>query len=257
MLEIIYGILVQTTGKIRIGPRSLIYRFILNEIERVEQPEDLNIITFNYDILLERVLDEINRSHQGIFTFPGCYRLSNLSSQNIHYVRNFPRFTSNNVSHHGISLLKLHGSMNWQSKHTSDRPTSKALINQKRKFHVLNATQLSTSLVWKPGKRKLYLKPIIVPPVVGKRTLTHEKILPLWDLASGALRDADRVIIAGYSCPPLDLEARLLLSESFRSNVNKELYLIDPNAETASRFVQICGVKRVEIFDSIADWLKK
>lgn len=88
------------------------------------------------------------------------------------------------------------------------------------------------------------MKPIIVPPVNGKRGLMHEQIIPLWKAAAESLRDADRIIIVGYSCPPLDMEARILLSENLRKNPHKSVFIIDPSTVTAARFSEICDVKK-------------
>jgi len=85
--------------------------------------------------------------------------------------------------------------------------------------------------------------------------VTHENILPLWDIAASSLQYADRVVITGYSCPPMDLEARILLSENLRLNSEKRVYVIDPSTENAAKFVKLCGVDHTTIFNSIGDWV--
>ena len=82
----------------------------------------------------------------------------------------------------------------------------------------------------------------------------HEDILPLWSRAARALREADRIVIAGYSCPPLDLEARILLSENLRRNEKKRVYVINPDFRTASVFQPLSGVEHITIYSSLADW---
>jgi hypothetical protein len=100
------------------------------------------------------------------------------------------------------------------------------------------------------------MKPIIVPPVSGKRNMMHGSMAGLWKLASKSLQDADRVVIAGYSCPPLDFEARILLSENLRLNDSKKLYVIDPNPQSAAKFIEICGVDHSTIYVSVKDWVR-
>ncbi len=86
--------------------------------------------------------------------------------------------------------------------------------------------------------------------------MIHTNILGLWKKAGIALAEADRVVIAGYSCPPLDLEARILLSESMRANSEKRVYLINPDPSIVDRFVDMCGVDHITVYTSISNWVK-
>lgn len=256
LLELLEAVLADTTNSIRVGPRSLIYRFILSELGKLDRFEDLTIITFNYDLLLERVLESISlHGHPEAFVFPGCYRMNGIS--HIQQVRASPQFESKGYSFKGAAILKLHGSMNWQSTHTSASPTPAALSNPNRNCNVLDLTEITPGLQWKrrSGGRMVYMKPIIVPPVSGKRSMLHHNVVNLWSIAASALNEADRVVIGGYSCPPLDLEARILLSETLRANDDKRVYVIDPNPQAASKFLELCGVDHITIYTSISSWI--
>lgn len=255
LLQLLNLVLARTTNDLSLGPRSLLYRFLLSEITKAGKPKNLTIITFNYDLLAERALYEIS-SKKGaeVFSFPGCYRLDDI--ERIQNVSGCDAFPDTSKDHNGVAILKLHGSMNWQSKHTSSEPTPSALFSPNRLLHVLNTPEIPGSLSWKPKKRRIYMKPIIVPPVSGKRGMMHNCMPKLWSVASKALQQADRVVVAGYSCPPLDLEARILLSENLRKNSGKKLYVIDPNAESAAKFIEICGVDHATIYRSVKDWVR-
>lgn len=76
-----------------------------------------------------------------------------------------------------------------------------ALSNQNRKLHIMDSPEIPISLSWNRGKRRVYMKPIIIPPVSGKRGIMHRDVLALWTKAAAVLQKADRVIVAGYSCP--------------------------------------------------------
>lgn len=255
LLSLLGRVLASTTNGLRTGPRSLIYRFLRNEIRKVERPEDLTIVTFNYDLLLERTLNEIDRgSEQELFLFPGCYRLEDVSR--VHFVRSGSRFSKNEYDHRGVSILKLHGSMNWFSRHAAEDPTPSALFNPRRRMYVLNSPEIRTRLTWQRGTKPFHMKPIIVPPISGKRGMFQKNLPAIWRQAGEALASADRVVIAGYSCPPLDLEARILISENMRANSHKRIYVVDPATEIASRFVELCGVDHVTIYSSIKDWVR-
>lgn len=254
LLQLLSNILAKTTNGLSLGPRSLLYRFLLSELRKVDEPENLSIITFNYDLLAERTLDEIASKNGGhVFSMPGCYRLNDIAQFTT--INKFGPFKNIEKDHKGVAVLKLHGSMNWQSKHTSSVPNPSALFSPSRAIHVMNSPQIATylSIV---KKRKTYMKPIIVPPVSGKRNMMHNSMSGLWKNAAKALQKADRVVVAGYSCPPLDLESRILLSENLRLNENKKLYVIDPNPKSAAKFIEICGVDHSTIYTSIKDWVR-
>jgi len=194
-----------------------------------------------------------DKNVKDIFSFPGCYRLG--ENAQVQTINSHAPFSNFSKKHHGVKVLKLHGSLNWQSKHNSDMPKPAALFAPNRALYVMNSTKIAMSLTWKPNKRLNYMKPIIVPPVSGKRGMMHNSMTNLWTLASTALQEADRVVIAGYSCPALDLESRILFSESLRKNPSKKLYVIDPNPQSAAKFIEICGVDHSTIYTSVADWV--
>lgn len=80
LLALLSSVLARTTNPIPVGPRTLLYRFLLSELRQAERFEDLTIITFNYDLLLERILESIAmHGHEGAFWFPACYRMVGLS----------------------------------------------------------------------------------------------------------------------------------------------------------------------------------
>ncbi|MEZ5893766.1 MAG: hypothetical protein R3C58_11580 [Parvularculaceae bacterium] len=256
MLDLLHLVLANNTNRLKTGPRSLMYRLLLSELERVVTPENLTVITFNYDLLLERVLDELSKHRAGAFFFPGCYRIKGLEASNVTGINGRQEFHTGDLSNQGISVLKLHGSLNWQSNHTSQNPTPSAVTSINRALYVLDAVEISRSLSWRRNHRLVHMKPIIVPPVSGKRGIMHKDIVPLWKNAANALQEAERIVIIGYSCPALDLEARILLSENLRKNDKKNVYVINPSTETAARFSDICGVDHITIYDSMDSWVR-
>lgn len=254
LLSLINKTLARTTNNISLGPRSLLYRFLLGEIKKVKSPSNLTIITFNYDLLAERTLYEIAKNNgDNYFCFPGCYCLTDIASTP--GIKGYLGFGKENLDHKGVGVLKLHGSLNWQSKHTSDSPNPGTMFSPKRAIHVMNSLKIANALSWKPRKRRVYMKPIIIPPISGKRGMMHNSMRHLWSTAAKRLRKADRIVIAGYSCPPLDLEARILLSENLRQNDMKKLYVIDPSGESAAKFIDLCGVNHSTIYSSLRDWV--
>ncbi|PZC42908.1 MAG: hypothetical protein DK306_002227 [Chloroflexi bacterium] len=106
--------------------------------------------------------------------------------------------------------------------------------------------------IW--GRRKRYLQPVIVPPVAGKRALMHESIVPLWAQARSALEQADSVIVFGYSCPSLDLEARLLICEALRKG-DRDLAVLNPDAAVAGIVADLAESGKVRWFRDLPSYL--
>ena len=249
-LLLLQEVLARTTNQLSVHPRSLIYRFLLNELAHVEKPEDMTIVTFNYDILLERALRSLADTRPGVFSFPGCYRLKDLTSSDARSVTGESDLATKDLAATGVPVLKLHGSLNWFSKHKSFTPLPRHLTAQNRQLTVSMANKIPKALTF-TNKRTVHLKPIIIPPVSGKRAIMQNDVLGLWKIAAKALQQADRIVIAGYSCPPMDLEARFLISENLRKNDSKNVYLVNPDAGIAARFLRLCGVDHSTIYTSL------
>jgi len=258
-LTLLYEVLITTTDPLKTGPSTLLYRLIRRELDNVDSPNKLCIITFNYDLLTERVLNEIESHINGVFNFPGCYHLPKEHLHGVTAVRGKKSFVNLIRKHQGISVLKLHGSINWQSAHNSPTPTPNKLFNPKRNITVLNAMSLHPHLIWKknPQSKKLHMQPIIVPPIIGKKGMMHNAFDPLWKDAADKLKKAKRIIVFGYSCPPLDVEARILFSENIRIGIAQELNVIDINPEIAAQFMQLCSIDKAKLYTSIQAYLGK
>lgn len=253
-LWLLNAVLAKTTNSLPVGRNSLTYRVLLSELNKLDDPTKLTVITFNYDLLIEKILESIAKnSRPDVFVFPGCYRIKDYVS--MFGPSDYPRFELVGKEYAGVEVLKLHGSMNWQARNISNTPKTDTLFKPSRPLHIMNSTAIFSHLTWKRNKRKMYLKPIIIPPISGKRWLMHAAMLTLWEKAAEKLCKADRIVIAGYSCPPFDIEARSLLSENLRQNKSKKVYVIDPNPESAAKFLDLCGVTHTTIYSSLKSWL--
>lgn len=248
-LHLLGKVIGDTTNALPIGPRTTLYRLILKELSKLSSSEHLSIITFNYDLMIERTLDALQAHNaQDIFNFPGCYRLP--SDTSVPKVNGKPEFVNYGTRHTGVSVLKLHGSLSWSSTHTSRLPTPSALFNPGRKLHILNSIEILMDLSWKQNKRRVYMMPIILPPVTGKRGLLHKELGSVWEAAARALANANKLIIFGYSCPPLDFEAKILLGEKVQPETTTDLTIVDPNSSISSRFVSLCGLNKCTAYTS-------
>lgn len=157
--------------------------------------EDLTLVTFNYDLLLENMLDFANLSFDEggneDFTFDDPDR-----------ERAVRRRGSD------VTLLKLHGSASW------------GLCRGCPRAEVGPDVVSIFDRPWIPVRRRRcgfcgdnFLDSGIIPPIAGKAG-ELAFMLPVWRDARRALARAQRLEIVGYSLPETDAEAASLLREA-------------------------------------------
>ena len=114
---------------------------------------------------------------------------------------------------------------------------------------------MSPSMGYK-AERRLYTFPIVVPSVTQKASILHEDFGPVWLRAAEALREADRIITFGYSCPPSDNESANLITRSIRQNGKlKSFVIIDPSPETFARYVLLTGLDKLTFYRTAKAYL--
>lgn len=154
----------------------------------------VSVITFNYDLLVEQILDHLNLrfdygSAEGI-RFDDSTRRRRLSQAN-------PQ----------VRIMKLHGSANWGVCRGCARSgTALDLVTAFDRPYV--PTRRRRCLVC----RSKYLEAGIIPPILGKAGEARH-VEPVWRTARKALARAREIIVIGYSLPSADEEAKSLLHE--------------------------------------------
>lgn len=175
------------------------------------------IITFNYDLVLERSLwrilnGPILKKTEVPFSSINVRYFHKYHDQNLFNVKFAEYDTVKDDNKYGICLesgegenplpieiLKLHGSLNF--------PTSKSD---------------DLSLV-KPQD-----EPLILPPIINKMSAAEE-INEVWIQAMDRLRNAKNVIIVGYSLPQTDIYMQYFIKTALGPNKNlNRIYVFDP-----------------------------
>ncbi len=162
------------------------------------------VITFNWDLLLEEALYDLNKESE--------YKLTDGA----------------------ISILKPHGSLDWfDSKEVSIDRKLIFPLNEKFKriqvFKRFRAPRISRPTV-----------PVILPPVVNKK-IVYDELQAIWRDAWLALRHASEIYAIGYSLPPEDLHARLTIRSAIRGNEKFERHrpkvaVVNPDRGVYLRF---------------------
>jgi hypothetical protein len=209
-------------------------------------PAALTVVTFNYDLQIEKALMQIghdprylDRDHP-IAAFPQYY-----GWQGVLPVRgiesNDPFITVTAVAEGPmLRVLKLHGSVNWFALHRSEDPPTSVLFDTGRAIYVTNSRNVRSTFRYKDKKRSEHALPVIIPPVNHKSGIMPRVLYPVWEQAVRALTEADVVVVFGYSCPPADWEAASLFRRASNSRTRDlRLIICDPNTGVIERFNEL------------------
>jgi hypothetical protein len=254
--------LATTTNDISIHARSHLYRILADMLSNRYRPEDISIITFNQDIQIEKTLYRLQQTNKYgnnrmLLNFPNCYHIKKIES-----ITSPPSeancFNSNDGDTvGGISVLKLHGSLNWYSIHNTRKVSKNRLLDPSRPIHITRRLIISPDLQRSDQERLRYTFPVIVPPVIHKGALLHRRIIDIWRLAESKLKEASDIIIFGYSCPEFDIEAANLIQRTIRGNSNIETFtIIDHNPKVIGRYAFLTGVNSVYYYKNCKTYIQ-
>lgn len=162
-------------------------------------PARNTIITFNYDTVAEDAL--IRLGHSIFYGFaPKQFALSPAADGS----GSFSRDTN---SHRSITILKLHGSINWAMP--------------KKRGGRLTVYPSYESL------RSDNLHPLLVPPTWNK--IITQQLVSVWTSAVQAMSTATRLVIIGYSIPPTDTHFKYLLAAGLMNNISlRKILVVNP-----------------------------
>ena len=143
-----------------------------------------------------------------------------------------------------LTILKLHGSLNWLVRINSVRPTPSVLTGSRaRDLMLLTGREAVGRVAYVRrngrGRSRWSLWPIVVPPVYAKTAL-RGAMKKAWADARTAVEQADRLLIFGYSLSAIDIEAEKLFERSIAQNDNlPHSDVINPAHESAARFAEV------------------
>lgn len=166
------------------------------------------VVTFNYDVLVERVLTTLGLVTEwaDVYRVPLVSRQLGASAGLNFGVMHPPGPT--------LELLKLHGSTNW-GYGGINAPISEVICLLQSGQNWSSESKADRS----PRSRGMFddLQPMIVPPTGTKNAFySNAGLRAQWRNAAAALTRASEVTIIGYSFPPTDLATRQFYSGSLR-----------------------------------------
>ena len=253
-LSLFCDILGETTNNLRTDRETKMYQIISSYLKNGTKPENITIISFNYDIYLEKVLASLALSFPNpdiiIFLIQHAYEL-NLEIFDITRPPRprkgyFPIYPG--MRKGGIKVLKLHGSLNWYSYYLTNPVDFVTMFDIHRELKVTGEKEINSSLLkYRTREGQIVgTLPVIVPPLPRKSGFYHSKILRLWRKANTALSAADELLIYGYSCPLTDEDSKNLLKDSISNSLRiKKISIIDSSPEVCERYIRIFTPKKV------------
>lgn len=191
------------------------------------------VITFNYDIALDHMLQCMKR--------PVDYSLGAVKKEET-----------------GPRLLKLHGSTNWGYCKTCDVivpwhlddffKTIESCPNVLFAKHRLPNNQMLipvseyfSNLIHAECGKRVEGSPVIVPPTWNKSG-HHPQLQQVWRQAATELSEAKNIVVIGYSLPLTDQFFRFLYGLGTLGDASIRRFLVyDPNPAIEDRFRQLLG----------------
>jgi len=163
-------------------------------------------ITFNYDLLVEEALQkwEIPFRYDGLHKTPM-----------VKYHQSAKELEKNANLEDVVSLLKLHGSLNWS---LDLLPTPNQIFNDFKDVPIRS---------YQPGGAQELL---LAPPVWDKGTARiGHPLSGIWSRAIRKLQTATRIIAVGYSLPLADAHFRYLMAAGLQHNISlREIVFVNP-----------------------------
>lgn len=216
------------------------------------------VVTFNYDTLVERVIESIGlwdfeiggqSSWEMTSAVRGRFdgRPNSRGKVGWHSViRDIPPlpapFRSMENLPASFHLLKLHGSLNW---YWVPGDVSGATLNA---WHLLD-TSAGCLRRYLPGR-----EPFIVPPAATKSAYFANPIMrEIWRTARGAFTRADSVHFVGYSLPITDLLSSSMIAEGL-SQRNPTIGLVNRSPAEPRRRLAALAETRPEVWKSVESW---
>lgn len=242
-----------TTNPLTPNPLSPLYRLFIRLFDAGFVPGNITLITFNYDLHIERTLLRLSQTSKWasrwphLFSFPQCYHLSTAISWTKPKAGTHDLFPVTTNAKRGFRVLKLHGSLNWYSEYRTPMPTRDFLLDPDRKFEVTRRTHIDSSMTRRHGKNSVKTFPLVVPPVTHKAGIMHHELPAIWERAEDDLENCTELVVYGYSCPPTDVEASNMFLRAVRHSRIQRMTVIDPSPASFQRFVELTDSRRADL----------
>lgn len=231
---------------------------LLRFLYRLNQNRNINIITFNQDLLIEKSLELISSQRSYNFV-PWNIKLT--------YPNNIENFTTRkrnpssfkNTGTNSVEIYKLHGSLNWlYPVKNSDDPKKHLRIPKGELICLNDSIIMQRTFKFKRKRIRTHTNPLIVPPIYNKEDIIGKVLTPLWDGAREKIELADELIVFGYSFPQTDYSSRSLFKGSFIANNRlKGVHVIDISPNTIKNIAELLNTDFTFHYNTVVEFKTK
>jgi hypothetical protein len=197
------------------------------------------VISYNYDILMDNALRYRGKLSDSGYLLP------------FQKVRNGGTWEKPDDQASEITLLKLHGSLNWMRCTSCD---SNLMMRYEKPGYWETSIPKTCP---KCGESGHYLERILVPPLLTK-DYSDPAINYLWREANRRLHTRiDEIVSIGYSLPATDFTSEILLRTGLEFNRQRQipLTLVNPCEEVLRRYSRIFSRDRITWNKSLDEFL--
>lgn len=253
LVRILFESIAISTGKIA-STSGPLYK-IINQLLNRSELKDFSIVTFNYDLLVEKTLEFFKSDYLNL------YSSYSLEGENI-----VPSLSDNyfpaKMGKESVSVLKLHGSLNWfrEWDYKEQRPIETQVDEDKIHLYSgpeeLNEFKL---LIPDNGKDRFALMlPVVVPPIYDKIKYYNQVLKPVWSKSKALFRNVQRIIFFGYCLPEADIKAQILLSSAiYNSDNTPEIHIINTDPSVCEHFAKKLPIKSLCYYRTVDEFINQ
>lgn len=250
---IIYAIAYKIAAECDNSAYSRFSKMLLSQRMASSQKDDnLAVITMNWDDVLEQVIYQQCKEHNGFTTRKNNKIYPDLCFYDYAYHKNDMHIPSTHIKAQGcknIIILKMHGSLSWL-----ECPKCGRIL-----------TDYSSEIAYEEfGEARCpycditnendgpFLRSLIITPTFLK-SLNNLNVKNIWQNAYIDICEADHIVFIGYSLPDADFEMRCLLKKAVKESADIKVVLTDTdNPNNYYKLLKKSGLDDTEISNIIS-----
>jgi hypothetical protein len=250
-----YAMFALLEYQLRDVPHRNPYRVLLESLfER--PPASLTVVSLNYDIIVDNVLSSVVERATGMLPDYAC----DIATTQYRGTELLPLPDGKSLR---LTLLKLHGSLNWMhcpNCHRlelgiadSGRRTVKALDmlwQSRQALRLAESYSRQGRMCEDCGAR---LRALLITPT-GQKDYRNPHIARIWYTADRALRRAARVAFVGYSLPPDDVEVAYLFKRGLSHLDSTCITVVESTDRRVALSEHHVGRRYRNLFGDRIDW---
>ena len=264
---------------------------VMGEFGKVIYRERPTVLTLNYDLILERIIESASGSRTSVpksilgepdergevpddelpyshcnWNRPLSYGIkfnevqlqrAGLST----YVRGNRFYTHPENQLYSWAILKLHGSLNWFHYLPIRKYPVFGSEDEKLSDEKLNEVLLINGHWWfnePPDHDGWLISPLIITPVLYKEHFyQHPVFTNIWKRAYNELSKCRQLVVMGYSFAPTDFNVRKLFLEAFCENTLKELVVVNPDTSVVRIVKELTHFQKpVLVYQNLEEYLR-